>query len=348
VVIVTGERQDLPSDYRETLIKIKERIRTAQYTALRAVNKQLIQLYWDIGKTIVERQKADPSSWGKAIVEWLSSDLQKDFPDIRGLSSRNIWRMRNFFLEYRSNEKLPTLSAEIPWSHNTLILEKCKDNYEREFYIKMCKKSKWSYRILQNQILSKTYERTMINQTNFDTTLADDTRDQAHLSLKDEYSFNFLEMGDEYSERRMEKAIIRNLPNFLREMGGVFAFIGNQYRLEVNHKEYSIDLLLFHRKLRCLVAIDLKVGEFKPEHVGKMQFYLSALEEHVKENGENPPIGIILCKDKDRTSVEYTLRLSQAPLGVSKYRTVEELPHDLEDQLPRPEQIERLLLALER
>ncbi len=194
-----------------------------------------------------------------------------------------------------------------------------------------------------NQIENKTYEKTLLNQTNFDFTVPEEVLNQAKLAVKDEYIFDFLELGKEYTERQLEQALLLRLERFLREMGGLFAFIGSQYRLEISNKDYSIDLLLYHRHLKCLVAIDLKVGEFMPEYVGKMQFYLSVLDDTVRLEGENPSIGIILCKDKDKTIVEYALRESNKPIGVGKYRVVTKSPSELRNELPTPEQIQRLL-----
>ena len=341
------ERQDLPSDYRETLMEIKERILQAQYIALKTVNKCLTKMYWDIGKTIVLKQEADPESWGKSVVEQLSIDLQRECRGIKGFSPRNIWRMRNFYLKYNGNKKLTRLVSEIPWSHNIEIFQRCKDSLEREFYIRMVRKFKWSRDLLISQIKNRTFEKTMSTQTNFEITLQEGVYHQAQITVKDEYTFDFLDLGNEYDERQLENAIIRNLPSFLTEMGGVFAFIGNQYHLEVSGKEFFIDLLLFHRELGCLVAIDLKIGEFKPEYVGKMLFYLTALDEKVRNERENPPIGMILCKSKDMTIVEYTLKPANSPIGVAKYCTTKDLPNDLKGKLPGPEQIERLLKGIE-
>lgn len=211
----------------------------------------------------------------------------------------------------------------------------------------MTSKNCWSYRTLVIKIKERTYERTLINQTNFEDTLPKDLKLKAQLVIKDEYSFDFLGMGKEYSERELEDAILREIPSFLREMGGMLAFIGNQFRLEVDDQEFFIDLLLYHRDLECLIAIELKTGEFKPEYVGKMQFYLETLDRHVKKDGEKPSIGIILCKGKKRTVVEYTLTRSLTPIGVSEYRTVARLPKDIEQLLPSKEQIGRLLGGLE-
>jgi predicted nuclease of restriction endonuclease-like (RecB) superfamily len=276
-------------------------------------------------------------------VENLARDLQREFPGIGGFSASNLWRMKIFFDTYVRREKLAPLVREIAWAHNIVIMEKCKDDLEREFYIRWTKKYGWSKNILIHQIESKAYERTFLNQTNFDKTLPEPVRAQAKLAVKDDYMFDFLELGDEYSERRLEQALLMRVDRFLREMGGMFAFVGNQFRLEVGGEEYYIDLLLYHRKLRCLVAVELKIGKFLPEHVGKMQFYLTALDNRVKEKGENPSIGLILCKSKNKTVVEYALLQSKKPIGVAAYRAVSALPRELKGQLPAPEQIQRLL-----
>ena len=332
---------NLPEDYGSLLLEVKERIRAAQYRALRAVNKELIGLYWDIGRMIVERQAGD--TWGKSIVQQLSGDLQKEFPGIGGFSASNLWRMKSFFEAYAGSEKLAQLVREIGWSHNLVILERCSEPLEREFYLRMTRKFGWSRSVLVHQIENQSYEKTLLGQTNFDKALTPELRAQAKLAVRDEYTFDFLELGEEHSERDLERALIGRVEDFLRAMGGVFAFVGSQFRLEVEDREYFIDLLLFHRRLRCLVAIELKIGEFQPEFVGKMQFYLAALDRQVREEGENPSIGIILCKEKNRTIVEYALQSSTSPIGVATYRTVRELPRELRDQLPGPEEIARLL-----
>jgi predicted nuclease of restriction endonuclease-like (RecB) superfamily len=327
--------------YIDVLAEIKGRIREAQLSALRTVNRELISLYWDIGRLIVEKQKRE--KWGDSIIENIAKDLQITFPGIKGFSSRNIWYMKIFYANYHGKGKLQTLSAEISWSHNIAILTKCNDDNEREFYIRMARKYSWSYRVLLNRIENQTYEKTFLNQTNFDTTLPADIKNQAKLVVKDEYSFDFLELGDDHSERQLENAITVNVDRFLQEMGGVFAYIGTQYRLEIDEKEYYIDILLYHRYLKCLVAIELKRDEFIPEYVGKMQFYLAALDHEVKLAGENPSIGIILCKSKKKTTVEYTLKDSHKPIGVASYATVKKLPKELKEQLPSLEQIEKLI-----
>ena len=327
--------------YRALLGEVKERIRSAQYEALKAVNKELVCLYWDIGRMIVERQ--DVEGWGKAVVEQLAADLRTEFPGVGGFSASNLWRMKAFFEAYTGLEKLAPLVREIGWSHNLAILERCKDPLEREFYLRMTRKFGWSKNVLIHQIDNQSYEKSLLGQTNFDQALTPELRAQAKLAVKDEYTFDFLELGEEHSERELERALIARIEDFLRAMGGMFAFMGSQYRLEVDGKEFFIDLLLFHRRLRCLVAIELKVGEFLPEFVGKMQFYLAALDRQVRQEDENPSIGIILCKEKSRTIVEYALHDARKPIGVATYEITKTLPKALKGQLPSPKDIAHLL-----
>ncbi|MHB8471854.1 MAG: PDDEXK nuclease domain-containing protein [Gammaproteobacteria bacterium] len=262
-------------------------------------------------------------------------------------SRRNIFYMRELYQTYRDLPKVQPLVAQIGWTHNLVILQRCSDALEREFYIRMTRKFGWSKNVLIHQIENQSYEKTLLGQTNFDQVLTPELRAQAKLAVKDEYTFDFLELGEEHSERELERALIGRIEEFLRAMGGLFAFVGSQFRLEVDDEEYFIDLLLYHRRLRCLIAIELKIGKFQPEHVGKMQFYLTALDRLVREEGENPSIGIILCKDKKRTTVEYALHDAPKPIGVATYRTVKKLPKALEGQLPGPDEIARLLEDVE-
>jgi predicted nuclease of restriction endonuclease-like (RecB) superfamily len=335
----------LPADYSALLGEIKERIRAAQLEALRSVNRELVALYWDIGRMIAEKQRT--ANWGDGVVRQLASDLRKEFPGVGGFSVQNLWYMRQFHLAYHGHEKLQPLVGEISWTKHLVIMAKCKDDLEREFYIRMTSKFGWSKNVLIHQIENQTYEKTLLGQTNFDKTLPPELRAQAKLAVKDEYTFDFLELGEAHAERELERALIGRIEDFLREMGGLFAFVGSQFRLEVDGKEYFIDLLLFHRRLKCLVAVELKVGEFEPEFVGKMQFYLAALDDIVREAGENASIGIILCKEKRRTIVEYALRDARKPIGVATYRLVRRLPKALQGQLPSPAEIARLLEGVE-
>jgi len=335
----------MPSDYVKTLEAIKNRVRQAQYEALKSVNRELIALYWDIGHMIAGRQQA--AGWGKAVVETLSRDLQNEFPGMSGFSPQNLWYMRQFYLAYPVGSKLQPLVGEISWSKHILIIARCKDDLAKEFYIRMTAKFGWTKNVLALRIQDKTYEKTLLGQTNFDKTLPDSIKDQAKLAVRDEYTFDFLELGEEHSERELERALIARIEQFLREMGAMFSFMGSQYRLEIDDQEYFIDLLLYHRVLKCLVAVELKISEFKPEYVGKMQFYLAALDDRVRLPDENPSIGMILCREKKRTIVEYALKESNKPIGVAAYRTVRRLPAELKGKLPEPKQIERLLEAVE-
>jgi predicted nuclease of restriction endonuclease-like (RecB) superfamily len=326
-------KQQITKDYKAFFTEIKEKIYQAQYEAMKQVNKALIKLYWDIGKSIVEKQQKH--KWGKSVVEKLAEDLQNEFPGMSGLSSRNVWRMRMFYVEY---EKLPPMVAEISWSHNIIIIEKCKEENTRKFYIGMSKKYGWTKNVLAHHIDGKSFEKFLLGQTNFDKTLPEKYKQQAKLAVRDEYNFEFLEIGEEHNERELELAIMKNIRKFLMEMGGDFAFIGNQYRLALE-EDFSVDILLYHRKLKSLVAIDLKTGKFKPDYAGKMSFYLSVLNDKVKTADENPSIGIIVCREKNRTTVEYALKELNQPIGVTTYKVSPKLPKDYKKYLPSPETI---------
>ena len=338
-------KQLIPADYAALLAEVKERVRSAQYAALKAVNKELVTLYWDIGRLIASRQ-AD-AAHGAAIAEQLAADLRQEYPGVSGYSRRNVFYMREFYLAYRASPKVQPLVAQIGWTQNLIILQRCKVPLEREFYIRMTKKFGWTKNVLIHQVENQSYEKTLLGQTNFDRPVTPAIRAQAKLAVRDEYTFDFLELGDEHSERELERALIARIEHFLRAMGGMFAFVGSQFRLEVDGEEYFIDLLLFHRRLKSLVAIELKIGKFQPEFVGKMQFYLTALDRQVREADENPSIGIILCKEKNRTVVEYALYDARKPIGVATYRTVKRLPKELKGMLPAPEEIAKLLEATE-
>ena len=272
-----SEAKLMLNDYATLLTEVKERVRAAQYAALKAVNNELIALYWDIGKLIVARQRG--ASWGKSVVEKLADDLRQEFPGLTGFSARNLWYMRNFYAAYSPSEKLQPLVAEIGWTHNLIVLERCKDDLQREYYIRMTRKFGWTKAVLLHQIENQSYEKMLLSQTSFDQTLSEELRAQAKLAVKDEYTFDFLELGDAYNERQLEQALLAKVEAFLREMGGMFTYVGSQFRLTVSGNDYFIDLLLYHRLLKAMVALELKTGDFKPEHVGKMQFYLAVLDD---------------------------------------------------------------------
>lgn len=325
-------------EYKAFLSEIKEKIHQAQYAAMKQVNITLLKLYWEIGKSIVEKQKE--YGWGKSVVETLSKDLQNEFAGVQGYSVQNLWYMRQLYLEYKDNRKLQPLVGEISWSHNVVIMSKCKENLEREFYIQMSRKYGWTKNVLIHQIEGKSYEKYLLNQTNFDKAVPAKYKHQAKLAVKDEYNFDFLELGEAHNERELELGLLKNIRKFLSEMGGDFAFIGNQYKVEVGDEDFYIDLLLYHRKLRSLIVIELKAGKFKPEYAGKMNFYLSVLDNTVKQKDENPSIGIIICKSKNKTIVEYALKESVKPIGVASYTLTEKLPKEYKGLLPSPKEIE--------
>lgn len=304
----------------------------------------MIALYWEVGKRITEQQMT--LGWGKSVVENLSRDIQKEFPGIQGFGVRNMWDMARFYTEYQSNEILQPLVAEISWSKHIVILTKCKETRQRQFYILATKKYGWTKDVLINKIEAKTYENYLLGQSNFDMTLPDSIKNQAILALKDEYTFDLVGLAEEHSEYELEQAIIKNIRAFLMEFGTDFSFIGNQYRLEVDGKEYFIDLLLYNRRLQAMIAIELKIGEFQPEYKGKMEFYLNILNDTVKLPHENPAIGIIICKSKSRMIVEYALKSSNMPIGVATYSLSSELPEAYKELLPTSEEIAKKIEIL--
>ena len=317
----------------EFIADIKNQIKTAQYRALQKVNVEQVNLYWNIGKTILERQKV--FGWGKSIVEILAAELQSEFVGIDGFSARNLWYMRNLYDQYRnSNLILQPLVAEIPWTHNIIIIEKCKDEHERYYYITRTKQQRWSKTMLINAIGAQTYQRTLINQTNFAETLPPAIANEADLMLKDELMFGFLNLTEPHTEAQLEQAILSNIRNFLIEMGGDFTFVGNQYPVRVDDKTFEIDLLLYHRELQCLVAIELKTDEFQPDYAGKMNFYLTTLNRLIKKQHEQASIGIIICKSKNRTVVEFALEDINKPIGVATYSLVDKLPTNIQQFFP--------------
>lgn len=323
--------------YGTLLTELKTRIHTAQYAALRAVNKELIALYWDIGKLIEERQATE--GWGKAVVERLSADLRTEFGEKSGFSVQNLWYMRKFYQEYKSLANLQPLAGEIAWTKNTLILDRCQNALQREFYLRATARFGWTRRVLEHQIDNQTYEKYLLNQTSFDTALPQAIAAKAKLAVKDHYTFDFLELSDAHEERELETALIANVKKFLTEMGPHFTFVGSQYRLTVEGNDYYIDLLLYHRALKNLIAVELKIGEFQPEHKGKMEFYLVALNEQVKLPGENDAIGIIICKSKKKTVVEYALKTSTQPIGIATYSLTPHLPAAYQHLLPSEKEI---------
>ncbi len=334
----------LPSGYGDLLQTVKKRIQESRVLAYRAVNKELIQLYWNIGREIAERQARE--GWGKSIVERLSRDLREEFPGTSGFSSQNLWYMRQFYSEYKDHPNLQQLVGEIPWGQNLLILSKVKDKQEREYYLRMTAEMGWSRNVLLNQIKTRAYLRhkATSKQHNFRDTLPMAIAEQADQAMKDVYALDFLGITRPVVERELERRMVNRICEVLLEFGHGFAFIGNQYPIKLNDEEYFIDLLFYHRKLKCLVAIELKTGRFKPEYAGKMNFYLNLLNDFVREPDENPSIGIILCGDRNRIEVEYSLKGIDKPVGVAEYTLTRKLPSELADKLPKPEELERQIM----
>jgi predicted nuclease of restriction endonuclease-like (RecB) superfamily len=334
----------VPADYPQFLILIKQRVRAAQYQALQAVNREQIQLYWDLGRLIAERQQQ--AGWGKHIVETLARDLQTEFIGLSGFSASNLWRMRAFYLAYAHDEILAPLVRELGWSLNVAILEKSQSTHERLFYLTQAQRYHWTKATLLQQLKAQAYQRTLTAQHNFEQTLPAAQQTSAVLALKDEYLFDFLELSIPHSEYQLEQALLSNVRRFLSEMGGDFTFIGNQYRLELAGQEYFIDLLLFHRELQALVAVELKIDDFRPEYAGKMNFYLSVLNQTVRKPHEQPSIGIIICQSKNRTVVEFALRDVNKPIGVATYTYTDTLPSELRQFFPSNEELVRRLDAV--
>lgn len=329
-----------PTKYNEFFTEILQEIQSARYRAQVAINKELIHSYFNIGKIIVKRQSEN--SWGKSIVEKLSNDINKSIDGVKGYSSQNLWYMRQFFMEYNTKPELLVLASQIPWSHNLQILSKIKNDEEKLYYLEATKFFGWSRAVLLNQILANAYlvQKKMPKQSNFQKTLPEHLSEQANESLKSVYNLDFLGISEPVLERTLENKLIQKIRDFLMELGYGFCFIGSQYKLKLGKKEYFIDLLFYHRYLKCLIAIELKTVEFEPEFAGKMNFYLELLDEQQKQPEDNPSIGLILCPQKDHLEVEYALRIQNKPIGVAEYRLTKELPDSLKGKLPSVEDLE--------
>ncbi|MBI5057790.1 MAG: DUF1016 domain-containing protein [Nitrospirae bacterium] len=304
--------------YKKFLGRLKDEIITARQKAYKTVNRQLVELYLSIGESIYE--KVEVSKWGQGIVETLSQDLQKEFPDMKGFSSRNLWEMKKIFEKYKDKQKLQPLVAELSWSHNLVIVHQTDSVEENEFYLKTCITERWSRRELERQINSSLYERSMLSRkTNKLVPHSKEKNQMTH--LKDEYIFDFLGLKDCFAEHDLRRAIVTNLKEFFLEFGSHLAFVGEEYKITVGNEDYNVDLLFYHRQYRCLVAIELKIGKFKPEYAGKMQFYLDALNEKLKLDEENPSVGLILCKSKDEEVVRIAISKALTSVKVATYKT---------------------------
>jgi predicted nuclease of restriction endonuclease-like (RecB) superfamily len=329
----------LPEDYRAFLQSLKERIQQAQVRAALSVSRELLQLYWQIGRDldVASQQRA----WGSKVVERVAQDLQESFPGVAGFSKRNLERMRGFYQAYPDEPQFAAQPvSQLPWGHNLVLLQKLKDPTLRQWYAAQALEHGWSRAILEAQIETSLHQRQGVALTNFAQTLPAPRSDLAQQLLKDPYNFDFLTLQAEANERQLERGLLGHLQRFMLELGVGFAFVGSQYHLEVDDQDYYLDLLFYHLKLRCYVVIDLKMGEFKPEYAGKMNFYLSAVDDLLRHPTDGPTLGLILCKGKRRLTVEYALRDLSKPLGVSSFHLAEALPKELEAALPSVEQLE--------
>lgn len=350
--LATKSEVVLSTAYRSLLEDLKSRIRSAQVRAALSVNRELIALYWHIGRCVAERQSAE--GWGKSVVDRLAKDLQQAFPGVSGFSPQNIWYMRAFYLAWTSEVRklqqpvgeldgvnLPQPVTEIPWGHNIHLFTKLDEPAHRLWYAQQTLAHGWSRAVLDHQIDLKLHERAGKTLTNFASTLPPPDSDLARQLLKDPYNFDFLTLAADAHERELESGLIDHIKDFLLELGVGFAFVGRQYAIEVGGEDFYVDLLFYHLRLRRYVVIDLKAQAFKPEFAGKMNFYLSAIDDLLRNGDDQPSIGLILCKDRNNVVAEYALRDTAKPMGVATYAV--SLPASLRDVLPSPQEISAAL-----
>ena len=340
----SGSLFPIDEKYTTFLRSLKDRIRQAQIRAALAVNNELILLYWQLGREILIRQQQE--GWGAKVIDRLAQDLKREFPNMSGFSSRNLKYMRALAEAYPDEQIVLRVIAQIPWGHNQTLLNKLKSDNQRLWYAQKTLENGWSRDVLTLQVESNLFARQGGAITNFERTLPALDSDLAQQLVKDPYNFDFLTISENVKERELERALVERIRDFLLELGIGFAFVGSQYRLEVEGDEYFLDLLFYHLKLHCYIVIDLKVTEFKPEYSGKMNFYISAVNNILCTKVENPTIGIILCRSKKKTTVEFALDAVQNPIGVSTYKLRDELPLALQDCLPTVEQLEMELEAM--
>lgn len=331
----------LPADYAAWLAELKARIHAAQQRATLAVNRELVLLYWQIGRDILARQGRE--GWGAKVIDRLAQDLRSAFPDMKGFSPRNLKYMRAIAEAWPDSDFVQQAAAQLPWFHLCVLIDKLKAPIEREWYLAKAIEHGWSRNVLVIQIETRLRERSGQAVTNFSQRLPVPMSDLARESLKDPYRLDFLGLGEEAQERALEDAIIQHITRFLLELGAGFAFVGRQVHLEVGGDDFFIDLLFYHLKLRCFVVVELKAGAFKPEHAGQLNFYLSAVDAQMRAEHDAPTIGLLLCKSRNKVVAEYALRDLSKPIGVAEYQLVEALPADLQSSLPSIEAIEQAL-----
>jgi predicted nuclease of restriction endonuclease-like (RecB) superfamily len=342
---VSGQVAALPAGYAVWLTNIKARVVAARQRAALAANAELIQLYWQIGRDILERQAQQ--GWGSKVIDRLARDLRESFPEMKGFSGRSLKYMRAFAEAWPETEIVQQPAAQLPWFHLCTLLDKVKTRNERDWYVARAIEGGWSRATLELNIRNRLHERQGQAVTNFGTRLPASQSELAHETLKDPYLFDFLGLGNDAHEREIENALVRHITRFLLELGSGFAFVGRQYRLEVNGDEFFIDLLFYHMRLKCYVVVELKATAFKPEHAGQLNFYLTAVDRQVKAPDDKPTIGLLLCKTQNRMVAEYALSGVDKPIGVAEYALVRALPDPFVTSLPTVEQLENELGAIE-
>ena len=328
-----ARRSDVvPEEYEQLLGDLKDRIRKAQLRAALAVNRELVLLYWRMGRDILVRQ--DEQGWGAKVIDRLAADLKRAFPEMSGFSPRNLKYMRSFAAAWPEEPIVQQLAAQIPWFHNCVLFDKVKEPAERAWYVRKTVEHGWSRNVLVLQVESGLFRRQGRAVTNFEATLPAPQSDLARELLKDPYNFDFLTLADDAQERELERGLLEHIRSFLLELGVGFAFVGSQHHLEVGGEDFYIDLLFYHLKLRAFVVIELKTTEFRPEYAGKMNFYLSAVDDLLRHPSDEPSIGLILCKAKNKVMAEYALRDMGKPIGISGFKLAESLPEPLRGNLP--------------
>ena len=326
----------LEKDFKNLIVQAKQDILATRYNVMQHANSELIMLYFRLGKIVSEN-----ASYGNKFIKNFSTSLKLEFPNMDGFSERNLARMKKFYEEYKDLSILPTSLAKLPWSHNMLLLEKVKDFEIRKWYSEKCFENGWSHTVLEHQIDSGVYERQVLAEklTNFDEKLPLPQSELARDIMKDPYIFELEGIKDNYIEKDIENAMLEKIKNVLLELGKGFSFVGNEYKVSTENQDYYIDLLFYHLELRCYIVVELKNTEFKPEYAGQLSFYVTAVDETIKKEYDNQTIGLLLCKGKDRLSVEWSLKSTNAPIGVSSYEIAKILPKEVLEVLPTEEEL---------
>ena len=328
--------------YYETFLEdIKNLVTQAQTRALLSVNRELLFLYWNIGKMILEKQ--EQQGWGAKVIDHLATDLAQNFPDSKGFSVRNLKNMQKFAKAYPDFGIVQTPSAQLSWSHHVLILDKFADEKLRFWYLLKSAEQGWSYRVLQLQIDLKIHSKFGVLPNNFESYLPKPQSELVQQLFKDEYIFDFIAQDEKRKEKDFETEIIQNITHFLLALGKGFSYIGKQYHLEIGGQDFYIDLLFYHFKLKCFVVVELKIDDFKPEYVGKLNFYLSAVDDLLKQENDQASIGLLLCRNKNNTIVEYALRDVSKPMGIASYKFTKQIPENLKGNLPTEQELREIL-----